>query len=59
MSRRSVKFGDKKVNASNFYKSRSFFKLDNIDFNKILISKTDLMVKRSFKYFIWYSDKQW
>ena len=52
MSRRSLKFGDKKVNASNFYKSRSFFKLDNIDFNKILISKTDRMVKRSFKYFI-------
>ena len=41
MSRRSVKFGDKKVNKSNFYKNKSLFKLDNIDFNKILVSKTE------------------
>ena len=31
----------KKVNKSNFYKNKELFKIDEIDFDKILISKKE------------------
>ena len=58
MSGKSLKFGDKKVNKGNFYKSKKLFKIDDIDVNKILISKKNLILRKkySFKYFIGYND---
>ena len=40
MSGKSVNFGDKKKK-SNFYKNRNLFKTDEIDVNKILVSKKE------------------
>ena len=54
MSRKSINFDDKKINKSNFYKNK---KLDDIDPNKILVSKREPYgTKKSFKYFIGYND---
>ena len=41
MSRKSLKFGDKKININNFYKNKKLFKIDVIDVDKILISKKE------------------
>ena len=56
MSGNSINFGDKKINKINFYKSRKPFKIDDIDVNKILVLKKRIIVKKSSKYFIGYSD---
>ena len=41
MSEKSIKFRDKKVTKSDFYKQDTIlFKIDNIEVDKILISKT-------------------
>ena len=51
------KFGDKKINKSNFYKNKRLFKTDDIDVNKMLVSKKEPYDKKSsFKYFIGYDD---
>ena len=39
MSEKSIKFGDKKINKSNFYNNKEPFEINNIDLNKILISQ--------------------
>ena len=53
MSGKSINFGNKKINKSNFYKNKKLFKMDDIDFNKILVSKKELYGKRrSSKYVI-------
>ena len=39
MSGKNVTFGDKKIKKSNFYKNKKAFKIDDIDVNKILVSK--------------------
>ena len=39
MSEKFLKFGDKKISISNFYKNMKPFKIDDIDVNKILISQ--------------------
>ena len=41
MSGMSINFGDKKINKSNFYKNRKLFKIEEIDINKILVSKKE------------------
>ena len=41
MSEKSVSFGDKKINESNFYKNKELFKIDDIDVNKILVSEKE------------------
>ena len=57
MNKKNISFDDKKVNKSNFYKNKRLFKIDGIDVNRILVSKENLMVKKSsFKYFIGYDD---
>ena len=43
MSGKSVNFGDKRANKSNFYKNRKLFKIDNIDADKILVSRKNHM----------------
>ena len=34
-----MNFGDKKIKKSNFYKNERIIKIDDIDINKILVSK--------------------
>ena len=41
MSGKSINFDDKKINKSNFYKNRKLFNLNDIDTNKILVSKKE------------------
>ena len=47
----------KRSTKSNFYKSKNLFSLNDIDTNKILVSKKESYgTKNSFKYFIGYND---
>ena len=53
MNGKSIYFEDKKINKSNFYKNRKIFKIEDIDINKILVSKKESYSKKnSLKYFI-------
>ena len=57
MSGESIIFDDKKIKKSNFHQSNKLFKIDDIDVDKILISKKESYgTNASFKYFIRYSD---
>ena len=52
----SINF-NKKINKSDFYNNKKIFKIDDIDVNKILVSKKEQYGKyNSFKYFIGYND---
>ena len=41
MSRKNVNFGDKKIKKISFYKNKKVIKIDDIDVNKILVSKEE------------------
>ena len=41
MSSKSVNFGDKKIKKSDFYKNKKVAKIDDVDVNKILVSKEE------------------
>ena len=57
MSRNSINFNNKIIKKSDFYKTKKLFNIDNIDINKILVSKKETYGKyNSFKYFIGYND---
>ena len=57
MSGKSINFGYKKINKSNFYKNKKLFKIEDIDINNILVSKKESYgTKNSLKYFIRYKD---
>ena len=57
MSGKDIIFNDKKVNKSDFCKNKKVIKIDEIDVNKIFVSKKESYGKKgSFKYFIGYSD---
>ena len=57
MSRSRINFNDEKIKKSDFYKNKKIFNIDNIDVNKILVSKKETYGKyNSFKYFIGYND---
>ena len=48
---------ERKKLKSDFYKNKKVTKIDDIDVNKILVSKEEPYgTKNSFKYFIGYSD---
>ena len=54
---KNVNFGDKKNQKSDFYKNKKVTKIDDIDVNKMLVSKEKPYgTKNSFKCFIWYND---
>ena len=58
MSRSSINLDNEKIKKSDFYKNKKIFSIDNIDVNKILVSKKEKYDKySSFKYFIGYTDK--
>ena len=57
MSRKSIHFDDKKIRKSEFYKNKKVFQIDEIDVNKILVSKKESYgTKNALKYFIGYND---
>ena len=58
MSGNSINFDDKKIKKSDFYnKNKKIFNIDDIDVNKILVSKKGKYGKyNSFKCFIGHND---
>ena len=55
MSGKSMNSSDKKINKSSFYKNKKLFSLNDIDVNKILVSKEESSgTKNPLKYFIGY-----
>ena len=57
ISGKNVSFEDKKNLKSDFYKNKKVTNIDDIDVNKILVSKEKPYgTKNSFKYFIGYND---
>ena len=52
-----MNFDDKNINKSNFYNNKKLLNLNDIDVNKILVSKKEPYgTKNSLKYFIGYND---
>ena len=57
MSGKNIIFDEKKIKKSEFYKNKKVNNIDDIDVNKILVSKKEpYSTKNSFKYFIGYND---
>ena len=58
ISRNSINFDNKKIKKSNFFnKNKKIFNINDIDVNRILVSKKEKYGKyNSFKYFIGYND---
>ena len=57
MSWNSINFNNKKIKKVTFTKAKKIFNIDNIDVNKILVSKKETYGKyNSFKYFVGYND---
>ena len=57
MSGKSINFDDKKINKSIFYKNKKLFSLNEIDVNKMLVSKKESYgTTNSVKYFIGYNE---
>ena len=58
MNGKNINFNNKKIKKSDFYnKNKTVFHIDDIDVNKILVSKNEQYRKHnSFKYFIGYND---
>ena len=53
MNGKNINFDDKKTNESTFYKNKKLFNINDIDVNKILVSKKEPYgTKNSYKYFI-------
>ena len=56
MSEKTINFGDKKIKKKDFYNSKKQFKIEDIDINKILISKPEAYENNIRKYIIGYND---
>ena len=57
MNKKSINFDEKKQKKNEFYKNKKIFNIDDIDVNKILVSKKEQSDKyNSFKNFIGYND---
>ena len=57
MNVKNINFDDKKIKKSEFYRNKKAFQLDDIDVNKILVSKKEPYgTKNALKYFIGYND---
>ena len=58
MNRKNINFDNKNIKKSNFYnKNRNIFHIDDIDVNKILVSKKEQYGKyNSCRYFIGYNE---
>ena len=56
MSEKTINFGDKKINKKDFYNNKKQFDTEDIDLNKILISKPETYENNMEKYMIGYDD---
>ena len=57
MNRKNINFDDREIRKTELYKNKKIFNIDDIDVNKILVSKKETYGKyNSFKYFIGYDD---
>ena len=57
MNGKNINFDDKEIRKNFFYKNKKVFQTDNIDVNKILVSKKGTYgTKKSLKFFIEYND---
>ena len=57
MTGENIYFSDKKIEKSELYKNKKVNSIDDVDVNKILVSKKEPYgTKNSFKYFIGYND---
>ena len=56
MSEKTINFGDKKINKKDFYNNKKQFTIEDIDINKILISKPERYENNMRKYIIGYND---
>ena len=57
MNPKNIYFGDKKIKKSDFYKNKKAFQIDDIDVNKILVSKIEPYgTKNALKYFVRYNN---
>ena len=54
MTGKSIIFDDKKINKSNFYKNKKLFNVNDIEVDKILISKREPYGKKSLLDFLFY-----
>ena len=48
MSGKNMIFINKKISKSNFYKNKELFKIDEFDFDKILLSKKRIICYKKF-----------
>ena len=46
MSEKNIIFDDQNINKSNFYESKILFNIDEIDVNKMLVSKKETYGKK-------------
>ena len=59
MSEKNINFDGKKIEKSEFYKNKKVFQIDDIDVNKILVSKKEPYdTKKTLKYFIGYNGRR-
>ena len=57
MNKNNINFNDRKTKKTEFYKNKKIFNIDDIDVNKILVSKKEQYGKNnSFIYFIEYNN---
>ena len=57
MSIKNINFDDKKIKKMTFTKTKKAFRIDEVDINKILVSKKEpYSTKKALKYFIGYND---
>ena len=56
MSEKTITFGDKKINKKDFYNNKKQFSIEDIDINKILVSKSETCENNMRKYIIGYND---
>ena len=56
MSEKTINFGDKQINKKDFYNNKKQFNIEDINFNKILISKPETYENNMRKYIIGYND---
>ena len=48
MNAKNINFDDKKISKSNFHRNKELFNIDDIDANKILVSKRESYGKKKF-----------
>ena len=56
MSEATINFGDKNINKKDFCNNKKQFNIEDIDINKILISKPETYENNMRKYIVGYND---